>query len=112
MIDFFHAAEDIKSATDAADGKDHRYGARRFKMLRDILLTEPDGVEGVITSLTYVRQLYCRTIDIILTDFANNKHRMRYAADRAENLMVGFGRVDKQKFNRKSLKACRNEMES
>ena len=51
ILDFFHAAQSLKKATDQAYGKDSARGHRRWRDLRRILLTEPGGVDRVIASL-------------------------------------------------------------
>ena len=94
VLDFFHAAENLKEAVDHAYGKHSDHGTRRWRTLRGVPLNEPDGVDRVITSLDYLRRHYAPAIDRTLGYFRNNRHRMRYASFGARGLIIGSGLVE------------------
>ena len=58
LIDFYHAAEQLKGAFDAAHGADSPNAAAQFEKFRHRLRHEPDGVERVIRALLYLRSKY------------------------------------------------------
>lgn len=94
VLGFCHCAEHLKSALDAAYGEGHHRVHRRWAALRETLLIETDGVDRVIASLDYLRRTYAPSVARTITDFRNNRHRIRYADYRARNLMIGSGLVE------------------
>ena len=55
LVDFFHAAEQLKAATDAAYGENDVRGRAQYEKYRHLLRHEPGGVERVIRGLHYLR---------------------------------------------------------
>ena len=96
VVDFYHAAEQLKSALDARYGDNDAKGRAQFHKLRHILLDDCDGVEKVIRALAYQRKQFPRRkrIGEVLRYFRRNRHRMRYADTQARNLPVGSGVVE------------------
>ena len=51
LVDFFHAAEQLKAATDAAYGENNTRGRAQYEKYRHVLRHEIGGVERVIRGL-------------------------------------------------------------
>ena len=96
VVDFYHGAEQLKSALDARYGENDATGRAQFHKLRHLLLHDPDGVEKVIRALDYQRKTYpCRTrIGEVLRYFRRNRHCMRYAHTQARHLPIGSDIVE------------------
>ena len=96
LIDFYHAAEQLKGALDAAHGVDSPKAAAQFEKFRHRLRHEPDGVERVIRALVYLRSKYPNRerITQVLGYFRTNRHRMGYADAKAQGLPIGSGVVE------------------
>ena len=96
VVDFYHAAEQLKSALDARYGDNDAKGRAQFHKLRHILLDDPDGVEKVIRALAYQRKRFPRRkrIGEVLRYFRRHRHRMRYAQTQAHHLPIGSGVVE------------------
>ena len=96
VVDFYHAAEQLKSALDARYGENDARGRAQFHKLRHLLLDDPDGVEKVIRALDYQRKKFPRRTRIgeVLRYFRRNRHRMRYADTQARHLPIGSGVVE------------------
>ena len=96
VVDFYHAAEQLKSALDARYGENDARGRAQFHKLRHLLLDDPDGVEKVIRALDYQRKKFPRRTRIgeVLRYFRRNRHRMRYADTQACHLPIGSGVVE------------------
>jgi len=96
LVDFFHAAEQLKAAFDVAYGEQTPKALAPFQKYRHILLEETHGVEQVIRMLCYLRKKHPRRkrIEQVLGYFRRHRHRMRYAAAKAHNLPVGSGVVE------------------
>ena len=96
LIDFYHAAEQLKGAFDAAYGADSPKAAVQFEKLRHRLRHEPDGVERVIRALVYLRSKHPgkERIAQVLGYFRGNRHRMGYADAKAQGLPIGSGVVE------------------
>ena len=96
VLDFYHAAEHLKAALDAAYGDGSAKGQAQFKKLRHVLLEDEDGVEKVIRALVYLRNKHRRRqrIGEVLRYLRRNRHRMRYAEVRAQSLPIGSGVVE------------------
>ena len=96
LIDFYHAAEQLKGAFDAAHGVDSPKAAAQFEKFRHRLRHEPDGVERVIRALVYLRSKYPNRerITQVLGYFRTNRHRMGYADAKAQGLPIGSGVVE------------------
>ena len=96
VVDFYHGAEQLKSALDARYGENDARGRAQFHKLRHILLHDPDGVEKVIRALDHQRKKFPRRTRIgeVLRYFRRNRHRMRYAETQARHLPIGSGIVE------------------
>ena len=96
VVDFYHAAEQLKSALDACYGENDAKGRAQFHKLRHILLDDPQGVEKVIRALAYQRKRFPRRkrIGEVLRYFRRHRHRMGYADTKARSLPIGSGVVE------------------
>ena len=96
MVDFYHAAEQLKSALDARCGENDATGRAQFHTLSHILLDDWEGVEKVIRTLAYQRKKFPRRkrIGEVLRYFRRNRHRMRYADTQVRHLPMGSGVVE------------------
>jgi hypothetical protein len=96
VVDFYHAAEQLKAGLDAAYGEGNAKGQVQFKKLRHVLLEDEDGVAKVIRALVYLRDKHPRRkrIGEVLRYLRRNRHRMRYAEIRAKHLPIGSGVVE------------------
>ena len=96
LIDFFHAAEQLKGAFDAAYGDADPKATAQFHKHRHILRHDPEGVARVIRALLHLRSKYPRRERIaqVLGYFRRNRSRMRYAQAKAQHLPIGSGVVE------------------
>jgi len=96
IIDFYHAAEHLKRALDAAYGESSPKARRQFETYRHVLREHAEGVEKVIRALTYLRDRHPRrrTLASELEYFRQHRARMRYASARAQALPIGSGVVE------------------
>ena len=96
LVDYFHAAEQLKDAFDAAYGENSSSAQGQFKKYRHILLEDQQGIEKVIRALAYLRSKHRRRKRIaeVLGYFRRNRHRMRYAQAKSCNLPIGSGVVE------------------
>jgi hypothetical protein len=96
IIDFFHATEHLNTALASVYGEGTVACHAQFEKLRVLLLEDAMGVERVIRSLAYLQKAHPHR-KIIATElryFRKNRHRMRYAGYRSQNLPVGSGVVE------------------
>jgi len=93
VIDFFHAAEHLSKALDAAYGEGAPKGRSQFEKLRHILRHEERGVEKVIRSLLHLRDEHPRSkvLQTELNYFRKGRQKMQYATVAANNLPIGTG---------------------
>ena len=96
LIDFYHAAEQLKGAFDAAHGVDSPIAAAQSEKYRHLLRHKSDGVKRVIRVLVYLRSKHPNRERIaqVLGHFRGNRHRMRYADAKAQGLPIGSGVVE------------------
>ena len=96
LIDFYHAAEQLSAAFDAAYGADSPKGAVQFEKFRHVLRHESNGVERVIRALVYLRSKHPNRDRIaqVLGYFRTHRHRMGYADAKAKGLPIGSGVVE------------------
>jgi hypothetical protein len=96
VLDFYHAAEHLGAALGAAYGEGTPTYHERLETLSTVLRDEPQGVDKVIGALCRLRARYPRrqAIHTALSYFRDHRHRMRYAALRAQNLPIGSGVVE------------------
>ena len=96
VLDFFHATEHLNTALASAYGEGTPACHAQFEKLRVLLLEDAMGVENVIRSLSYLKKVHPHRTGIAteLRYFRTNRHRMRYAGYRKENLPIGSGVVE------------------
>ena len=96
LVDFFHAAEHLKAATDAAYGETNAHGRAQYEKHRHVLRHEHGGVERVIRALRYLRGKHPRRkrIKEVLGYFCRNRKRMDYAGAAQRGLPIGSGVVE------------------
>ena len=96
LIDFFHAAEHLKGAFDAAYGADDPKATAQFEKYRHLLRHETGGAEKVIRALRHLCSKHpeCERVAQVLGYFRNNRHRMGYAEAKAQGLPIGSGVVE------------------
>jgi hypothetical protein len=96
VLDFYHAAEHLGAALGAAYGEGTPTYHARVETLSTVLRDEPEGVDKVMGALCRLRMRYPRrqAIHKALAYFRDHRHRMRYAALRAQNLPIGSGVVE------------------
>lgn len=96
LLDFYHGAEKLKDALDAAYGVDSPTATVQFEKLRHRLRHEVDGVERVIRALVHLRskQPGNERIGQALGYFRTHRHRMGYAGAKAKGLPIGSGVVE------------------
>ena len=96
LIDFWHAAEHLKDAFDAAYGADDAQAMAQFEKYRHRLRHETGGVGRVIRALRHLRSQHPgnERIAQALGYFRNNQHRMGYPEAKAHGLPIGSGVVE------------------
>jgi hypothetical protein len=96
VVDFFHAAEQLQKAFDAAYGEHTPTAQAQGQKYRHLLRDDVDGVAKVIRTLAYLKGKHPRrkSITQVLGYFRRHRHRMGYAALRAASLPIGSGVVE------------------
>ena len=96
LIDFFHAAQHLSDAFDAAYGANDPKAVAQFEKYRHLLRYDDDGVAQVIRALRHLRSKHpeCERIAQVLGYFRNNRHRMGYAEAKGQGLPIGSGVVE------------------
>lgn len=96
VVDFYHAAEHLKGAFEAAYGENSPRMRARFEYYRHVLLEDACGVEKVIRALVYLRGRHPKrkAIGLAVGYFRRHRDRMRYAAATAASLPIGSGVVE------------------
>ena len=96
ILDYWHAAQHLQSAADAAFGAETKEGADWFKKYRHILRHDPAGIGKVIEAIRY-RMTKGRGVKDLkkeLTYFRNNRNRMNYAEAASAGFPIGSGTVE------------------
>ena len=95
-LDFYHATEHLGDALAAAYGADSARYQERLETLSTTLRDEPTGVDKVIDALCRLRSRYPRrkVLHQAVSYFREHRHRMGYAALRAQHLPIGSGVVE------------------
>ena len=95
VVDFFHAAEQLQDAFEAAYGEHTPTAQAQGHEHRLLLREDEDGVEKVIRALAYLRGKHPRRQRIaqVLGYFRRHGHRMAYAGLRGRQLPIGSGVV-------------------
>jgi len=96
VVDFYHVAEHLKDAFDAAYGENTPRARARFETYRHVLLEDPQGVEKVIRTLVYLRGCHPnrKALSLAVGYFRRHRARMRYATVRGAGLPIGSGVVE------------------
>lgn len=96
VLDFFHAAEHLKRAMEAAYGKTTPKAEAEFQRFRLLLRDDEDGVDKVVNALAYQVRKYPRrkSLKTELRYFRGNRGRMDYARLQARKLPIGSGVVE------------------
>jgi hypothetical protein len=95
VLDFYHAAAHLGAALGAAYGEGTPTYHERLETLSTVLRDAPHGVDNVMGALCRLRTRYPhrQAMHTALAYFRDHRHRMRYAALRAQNLPIGSGVV-------------------
>ena len=95
VLDFWHAAEHLKRAADAAFGSDEK-ATKWFKAKRHTLRDDPNGVNKVIYALRYLLRKGRGRAEIrkTLGYFRNNRSRMNYYHLAKDGYPIGSGEVE------------------
>ena len=82
LVDFLHAAEQLKAATEAAYGDNYLRRRAQYENYRHLLRHEPGPVERMIRRLRYLHGQHRRRTRIpeVLRSFRHTRHRTSYAA--------------------------------
>lgn len=93
VVDFWHAAEHLADALDAAYGEHSAKSRAQFEKLRHVLRHDDRGVEKIIRALAHLRDQHPRSkiLKKELKYFRSRRHRMRYAGLAARGLPIGTG---------------------
>lgn len=96
VVDFFHAAEHLQDAFDAAYGEGTAVAQAQGHKYRLLLRDDEDGVEKVIRALVYLKGKHPRRRRIaqVLGYFRRHRHRMAYAGLRERHLPIGSGVIE------------------
>ena len=96
VLDFWHAAEYLKGAADAAYGSDEKASTKWFEAKRHILRQDPKGVDKVRDALLYLlgKRRGKAEIRKALGYFRNNRSRMNYYELAEEGYPIGSGEVE------------------
>jgi len=96
IVDFWHAAQHLSDALDAAYGKQSTRSRAQFEKLRHVLRHDLDGVQKVIRALAFQRDEHphSKVIRKELKYFRTHRHRMNYAQVAAQALPIGTGSME------------------
>ena len=96
LVDFFHAAGQLRDATEAAYGENDAWGRMQYEKHRHVLRHDHGGVERVIRALRYLRDKHPqrKRLKEVLGYFRRNRHRMNYARAAERGLPIGSGVVE------------------
>ena len=96
LVDFWHAAQHIKVAADAAFGADTAAGTAWFEKWRHVLRHDSKGVGKVVDALRHLLRKRKGAEDVRreLAFFRNNRRRMYYADAAKAGYAIGSGAVE------------------
>lgn len=93
VLDFYHAAEHLAVALDAAYGEHSPKSRAQFEKLRHVLRHDPKGADKVIRSLVHLRKEHptSKAIARELEYFRKNRANMQYELLASAGLPIGTG---------------------
>lgn len=96
VLDFYHAAEHLSAAMNAAFGEGSVDARQHFDLKRYALRHQKDGVDVIIRALAALAKKHPNKERVakVLAYFRSNRKRMRYADVAAQNLPIGSGVVE------------------
>lgn len=98
IVDFYHACDHLKEGCDAAWGESTPRSKAEFERLKTLLKEDDQGVDRVIRALKYHRgrakERTRKRLEIQLTYFRNQRHRMRYAEYIRAGLPIASGVIE------------------
>ena len=96
LVDFWHAAQHLSAAADAAFGKGTAAAKTWFEKWRHVLRHDPKGASKVIDALRYLVRKVTKAdgIRAELGYFRNNRSRMNYAQAASVGFAIGSGAVE------------------
>lgn len=96
VLDFYHAAEHLSAAADAAFGPGTASGKAWFETWRHILRHDPQGVGKTIDALRYLQRKGRGAEELrrVLGYFRNNRRRMNYQQASAAGFPIASGAVE------------------
>ena len=96
ILDYWHAAQHLQSAADAAFGADSKKGSDWFEKYRHILLHDPAGVSKAIEAIRYLisKGKGVKDLKRELNYFRKNQRRMNYAEVASAGFPIGSGTVE------------------
>ncbi len=96
LLDFWHAAQHLSAAVDAAFGTDTASGTGWFEKWRHVLRHDPRGAGKVIDAMRHLLRKGTGAEDIRkeLAYFRSNRRRMNYADAAAAGFAIGSGAVE------------------
>ncbi len=106
LVDFWHSAQHLSAAADAAFGPDTPAGTAWFEKWRHVLRHDPKGAGKVIDAMRHLlrKGKGADRIRKELAYFRNNRRRMDYADAAAAGYAIGSGAVESAN---KVLVTCR-----
>ena len=116
LLDFWHAAQHLKVAANAAFGQDCAEGEACSNKWRHVLRHDPKGAGKVIDALRYLLSKGTGRADLTreLNYFRNNWTRMKYREAADAGYPIGFGQrgIDEQGSRNEPNETLRTELES
>jgi hypothetical protein len=98
IVDFYHACDHLKEASDAAWGESTPRSKAEFVRLKTFLKEDDIGVDRIIRVLKYHRGRAKgnkrKRLDTQLTYFRNQRHRMHYAEYVRDDLPIASGVIE------------------
>lgn len=98
IVDFFHACDHLKEGCDAAWGESTPRSKAEFARLKTLLKEDDEGADRIIRVLKYHRGRAIgrkrKRLEIQLTYFRNQRHRMHYAKYLCDGLPIASGVIE------------------
>ena len=96
VLDYLHAAQNLKRAIDAVYGADAPESGRAFRKWKRVLRDDPEGPRKLLNWLTYWfgRTGRDRTVGQVKEYFRGHAGRIKYAESKAANRPIATGEVE------------------